>query len=252
MWDKNAKDWSEGIRNGHDLINSQFGIPFFVSQLPDLRGKTILDAGCGEGRSSRAIAQRDSNIIGVDISTSMLELARSEEAQHPKGIEYIEGSCHALDAIESKSIDVVTSYMSLMDMPDLDQVIHEFARVLKPQGKIFIMVRHPCFFTPGFSIYPSRTAQRAGVTVSGYFKNDAYIDRFSFSESPNTQFEVIRFPYTLTRYMASLSNSGFILKDLKEPIPSENFCAAHPRFDFWRTHAGIFLFMQAMLISNPV
>lgn len=252
MWSKNAKNWSAGIRDGLDVINNQFGLPFFVSQLPDLKGKTVLDAGCGEGRSSRAIIQPGARIIGVDISSSMLDFAREEEAQHPKGIQYIEASCDLLDTIESKSIDIVTCYMSLMDMPNIDQVMHQFSRVLKPNGEIFIMVRHPCFFTPGFSVYRSKTDERAGVTVSSYFKNDAYIDRFSFPELPKAQFEVIRFPYTLSQYMASMNNAGFILQGLKEPTPPISLCATHPRLNFWRTHAGIFLFLQGILNNNDI
>lgn len=252
LWSDNARVWSEGIRDGLDVINNQFGLPFFVGRLPGLRGKTILDAGCGEGRSTRAIAQSEARMIGVDVSPKMLEFARLEEAQRPRGITYVEASCHSLDAIAAESIDVVTSYMSLMDMPDIDKVMLEFARILKPEGQILVMVRHPCFFTPGFSIYQSRTAARAGVTVSGYFDNSAYIDKFSFSGRQKNHFEILRFPYTLTRYVASLRNAGFALKDLQEPAPSESLCAAQPRLEFWRKHAAIFLFLHGELKKNAV
>lgn len=247
LWGENAKDWSEGIRDGLDVINTQFGLPFFVNKLPNLKGKTVLDAGCGEGRSTRAIATPESNIIGVDISKSMLEFARLEENKNPLGIQYIDASCHALEAIPSKSIDIITCYMSLMDMPDIDQVMREFSRVLNPQGEVFIMVRHPCFITPGFSIYSSKTSQRAGLTVSSYFENNTYIDKFSFPERPNKQFEIIRFPYTLTRYIESLRNANFLIHDLQEPTPPESLCAKQPRFHFWRKHAAIFLFIHGKL-----
>ena len=247
LWSENAEGWARDIRDGLDIINDRFGLPFFVSQLPDLNGKCILDAGCGEGRSTRAIVQRGSTVIGADISSTMLEIAEREESENPKGIRYINASCHALDSIKSNSIDVITSYMSLMDMPDIDQAISEFSRTLKSQGEIFIMVRHPCFFTPGFSIFKTNSENRAGLTISRYFESENYIDKFRFGGPSSNEFKMLRFPYTLSKYIESLINFGFTIRNLQEPRPTEMLCATHPRLVFWRKQAACFLFLHAKL-----
>ncbi|HEY4636091.1 MAG TPA: methyltransferase domain-containing protein, partial [Rhodospirillales bacterium] len=62
--------------------------PNFARFVGDLRGKRVLDAGCGEGDSSRILARNGAAVVGIDISDAMLELAKTEEARNPLGIEY--------------------------------------------------------------------------------------------------------------------------------------------------------------------
>jgi hypothetical protein len=49
--------------------------------------------------------------------------------------------------------------------------------------------------------------------------------------------------------MAALTRSGLLLSDLQEPAPDDAICAVHPNLTFWRTHAGIFLFLRGTLKS---
>lgn len=58
--------------------------------LGNVSGKTILDLACGEGFYSRRVkALGAANVVGVDISEKMIELARQQEAARPLGIDYI-------------------------------------------------------------------------------------------------------------------------------------------------------------------
>lgn len=57
--------------------------------LGDLRGKSVLDFGCGEGHYTRLIKQHGAaSVVGVDISGRMIALAKSEEERSPLGIRY--------------------------------------------------------------------------------------------------------------------------------------------------------------------
>src|SRR5262249_50052645 len=56
----------------------------------DVRGKAVLDLACGEGFYSRQLKERGAaRGPGVDLSEGMIDLARSQEAREPMGIEYI-------------------------------------------------------------------------------------------------------------------------------------------------------------------
>nr|VFK17525.1 MAG: Ubiquinone/menaquinone biosynthesis C-methylase UbiE [Candidatus Kentron sp. LPFa]VFK32418.1 MAG: Ubiquinone/menaquinone biosynthesis C-methylase UbiE [Candidatus Kentron sp. LPFa] len=62
----------------------------YLPLLGDLSGKSILDLGCGEGRYTRKIKKKGAaQVVGVDISGKMIELARQEEKKKPLGIDYI-------------------------------------------------------------------------------------------------------------------------------------------------------------------
>lgn len=247
-WDDIADLWARDLRAGRDPINDKFGIPFFLTQLQKRRDGLLLDAGCGEGRSTRAIARyvapERSRIIGVDISSAMIRLAEEEERREPLGITYVEAPCADLEFLPSDSVCTITSYMALMDTANLDMVIKEFSRVLGSGGLLFAMVRHPCFFTPGFSIL-KEGRERVGLSVANYFACNTYDERLKLADKDAASFAVKRYPYTLSYYMSNLIQCGFEILDVCEPAPSKAITQILPGLSFWAKHAGIYLFIRA-------
>ncbi|MDM8348850.1 class I SAM-dependent methyltransferase [Pseudomonas sp. sp1636] len=74
----------------------------YLNLLGDVQGKTVLDLACGEGRFSRTIKRQGARqVVGVDISAGMIELARQAEKQRPLGISYIHSDVAALGTIGS-------------------------------------------------------------------------------------------------------------------------------------------------------
>lgn len=247
-WDRNASSWSMGIRQGHDQINEYFGVPCFLEQLGNIRNLDVLDGGCGEGRCSRHLAARGAKVTGVDISPGMIAEAVHKESQAPQGIRYEVCSCSDLKRFPDECFQLVVSYMTLMDTPGLSDVIREFARVLQPSGKLMIAVKHPCFFTPGFSVYNNAQQERAGLTVSHYFINQPYLEKWKFQKQQEEAFTLIRYPYTITEYIGAILGNGLRLISVVEPRPTEEMCRKLPALSFWRQHAALFLFIEAVKI----
>lgn len=242
-WDHNAERWSASISQGIDRINEQFGVPFFMDAIGDVQDLEVLDAGCGEGRSSRHLAARGARVTGVDVSSEMIAEAVSKESQAPLGTVYHITSCADLKPFSACSFDLVTSFMALMDTPQLSHVLQEFYKVVRPGGKVAVMVRHPCFFTPGFSVYSNRTGVRSGLRVSHYFAEKPYKERWKFQGQEQDAFMVTRFPYTLSDYVNTMLAVGFSIASLSEPRPSGEVCARLPNLAFWRLHAALYLFI---------
>lgn len=57
--------------------------PAFIQMMGDVRGKHVLDVGCGEGYFSRVIADMGASVIGIDFSEPMIEAALEEERRNP-------------------------------------------------------------------------------------------------------------------------------------------------------------------------
>ncbi|HEX6833769.1 MAG TPA: class I SAM-dependent methyltransferase [Rudaea sp.] len=97
--------------------------------------RRALDFGCGVGRLSRALATRYTEVIGVDISASMIAHARrlNEGIGH---LRFVENARHDLAFVESASVDFVYSMITLQHMPAPLQraYIAEFLRVLAAGG----------------------------------------------------------------------------------------------------------------------
>ena len=250
QWDGIAESWARSLAVRLDVINETFGIPSFLEFLGDLRGRKLLDIGCGEGRSSRHLALGGAQVVGVDISPRMIEHARRQENETPLGIDYQVSPSADLHDLAAGNFDVVTSIMALMDTHDLAGSLREFSRVLKAGGELAIMVRHPCFFTPGFTLLPNR----AGLAVAGYFRRKPYLERWSFPAADAATAEpyvMTRHPHTLADYLNGLRENGFALSGICEPQPSEEVCQAMPTLRFWQKHAALYLFLRATKIAAP-
>jgi 2-polyprenyl-3-methyl-5-hydroxy-6-metoxy-1,4-benzoquinol methylase len=103
--------------------------PTLFQLLPDLNGKRVLDAGCGEGYLCRKLARLGARVAGVDYSGEMLAIA-GERTDPGLGIRYLHGSCEQLDSLDAGSFDVVMSNMVLMDLPDHRAALQGFYRLL--------------------------------------------------------------------------------------------------------------------------
>jgi SAM-dependent methyltransferase len=103
-------------------------------QRPRRRARA-LDFGCGVGRLARALASRYGEVVGVDISSSMLAKARELNA-HLANVRFVENAQPRLDFIAAASIDFIYSTITLQHIPPALQraYIGEFMRVLAPDG----------------------------------------------------------------------------------------------------------------------
>jgi SAM-dependent methyltransferase len=100
-----------------------------------LRRALALDFGCGAGRLSRALAQGFERVLGVDVSASMIDVARTLNAD-VGGIEFRCNPSARLEGVADASVDFVFSHIVLQHIPaDLAAgYVEEFFRVLAPGG----------------------------------------------------------------------------------------------------------------------
>ena len=119
-WDANADLWADEVRRGRDIAREGFNNPAFLGFIGDLRGKRVLDAGCGEGYNSRILARQGARVSGIDLSERMIALAAAEEGREPLGIRYARASYADLGLFADATFDAVVSFMALMDGPRFD------------------------------------------------------------------------------------------------------------------------------------
>ncbi len=112
-------------------------LDYFTSVLRDLdievNGRTVLDIGCGGGLFAEEFARMGATVIGVDPSVSSLATARAHAAAAGLTIDYRTGRGEKLP-VEDGSVDLACCVDVLEHVSDLDAVLRETARVLKPDG----------------------------------------------------------------------------------------------------------------------
>jgi SAM-dependent methyltransferase len=130
---------SEGYRSwaafydepGNQLIDLEQ--PIVREILDSLPRGVALDAACGTGRHSAYLASLGHTVIGVDSSPVMLECAREKV---PDG-EFHTGDLHELP-LPDDHVDLVVCGLALVHVSDLQRVLAELVRVLRPAGHLVI------------------------------------------------------------------------------------------------------------------
>jgi arsenite methyltransferase len=135
-----ADEWLEGLPEPSIESFAGTGNPFSLGEI--LPGERVVDVGCGAGIDSLIAAKKvgpEGRVIGVDMTSSMLEKARRSAKAAGLGnvVEFREGYAEALP-VEDGWADVVISNGVLNLMPDKAAALEEMSRVLKPNGRLQI------------------------------------------------------------------------------------------------------------------
>lgn len=114
--------------------DTPFGIEYAYNLLGDVRGKKVLDLGCGSGENTVLLVNRGAEVCGLDISNSLIELARrrAEVNGVSERVELFTGSAHELP-FPDRSFDVVFG-MAILNYLDLELASREVWRVLRSGG----------------------------------------------------------------------------------------------------------------------
>jgi ubiquinone/menaquinone biosynthesis C-methylase UbiE len=234
-WNANADAWTRLARAGYDIYRDFVNTPAFLEMLPTVAGLRVLDIGCGEGYNTRLLAERGARVVGIDIADKFVEYAMAAEREEPRGIEYRIASAVELP-FDDASFDAATAFMSLMDIPEIDRVLAEAFRVIRPGGFLQFSISHPCFDTPFRRTVRDANGTKIGVEVGDYWgKVDGRIEQWIFSSAPPevraefTPFKTPRFTRTLSAWLNLLLDSGFTIERLGEPYASDDAIRARPR-----------------------
>lgn len=110
----------------------------WIEGLVPLKGKRILDIGCGGGILADAMARQGAQVLGIDLASKALKVAQLHALEaNTQGVEYREISAEALAAEQPGSFDVVTCMEMLEHVPDPSSVVRACATLVKPGGQVF-------------------------------------------------------------------------------------------------------------------
>jgi len=101
-----------------------------------------LDFGCGAGRISRALASRFKKVTGVDASPTMLHLAREENQDMKRKLQFVLNQEEDLRQFPDNSFSITFSVITLQHIPQAQSLgfIAEFVRLIKPGGLAIFQV----------------------------------------------------------------------------------------------------------------
>lgn len=156
-----AADETQMARYMTPPLDSVFPLEYTYALLGDVAGRTVLDLGCGSGENSLLLARKGAEVIGVDISESLLALARERLAVNGCAgapVRFVPASAHRLPMPDA-SVDVVLG-IAILHHLNLDATSREVFRVLRPGGRAIFEepVRDSQLFRAVRNLIPYRQA----------------------------------------------------------------------------------------------
>ncbi|MER7515087.1 class I SAM-dependent methyltransferase [Streptomyces sp. NPDC126499] len=140
-------------------------VPSFLALVGDVTGRSVLDLASGTGFYSREFRRRGaSEVLGVDISSEMVAVARKLEEADPLGVSYEVGDVAELRSFE-RPFDIALGVQMLSYAPDIattERMCRNIHRSLKPGGEFFILNQSPDYRFDGPT--PERYGFRVELT----------------------------------------------------------------------------------------
>lgn len=223
-WNEFADDYAQMTKKFGDLHKEVLLTPNLLTLIGDVSGMTVLDAGCGEGYLSRLLAEKGANVTAVDFSDRMIELAVARTAEE-EAIQYKQANLENLSQFTDGQFDTIVSNMVIQDVSDLSVVLNELYRVLKTGGYFVFSILHPCFITPESRWEKDEQGKKLDFKVGDYFKEGQFEQRFGIKDP------VFAFHRTLSTYLNTLIQTGFIVEKVVEPKPSRKQIEQYPEFE---------------------
>jgi ubiquinone/menaquinone biosynthesis C-methylase UbiE len=173
---------------------------------------SLLDIGCGTGSYSAALAERGWDVTGVDVSADMLRRAKA------RGVRTVQADASSLP-FEDSSFDAAVSIFTSTDVDDLEAVVREVVRVLRPGAPLVHLSVHPCFVGPH-----SRYDPESGIPelhAGWYRRTGRYTDSPGVWRESGVRIRVGATHLPLGVFLQTFLDAGLLLERIEEPEERE-------------------------------
>ncbi len=210
-WQHSANAWIAEMGEHGDFGRRYVLDPVMLPRALARNPRRALDVGCGEGRFCRLLRSHGVDAVGVDPTPTLLAAARARDASGG----FVESPAEQLP-FGNDTFDLVVSYLSLIDILDIQSAIPEMARVLRPGGTLLIA---------------NLTSFNTACGDRGWVK-DAHGQRLHYPIDHYLQeramwiayrgIRVVNHHRPLSAYMRALLQAGLVLEHFDEPAPSRD------------------------------
>jgi len=180
-------EW-EPIYGIHEASFFEMEEDILLPIIEDVKGKTIMDVGCGNGRYSLIFAKAGANVTGVDLTPEMIASAQQKASTDGLEIDFICDDILGVNLAPNR-FDLIFSSLAITHIEDLTELLRKLKPALKSDGRIIFSDIHPCFKMMGANV--------------GFIRDDRFI-------------EIRHYIHRVSDYFTAASNCGLQVKNMIE------------------------------------
>lgn len=257
-WNSVAEAWNKNMKDG-DWFQRNIIYPEIV-RLLSVDGKKIIDIGCGNGHLSRFLTTHGAKVIGIDNSQQMLDCCKANNSNiQYECFDITDNSCPY-----EKCFDIAIFNNSVQDMDNYVKGLSNAYRLLRKNGQLLIVVKHPCFHGRSEECGWRVTTDNGETFTTGYGLTDLEKNKMNYTadfflindylnKSKHTRewygLKTTSYARTLQDYINSVIQEGFTIKAISEPCPIPSGQVENPSLYELLTKIPNFIFIYSEKIE---
>jgi ubiquinone/menaquinone biosynthesis C-methylase UbiE len=209
---ENVAEWYDQHIEAEGTYQKELILPN-LTRLMDLRtDDVVLDLACGQGFFAREFYKKTKHVVGADAARSLIELA---EKHSPKDIAFHVAKADSLGFLKNASVGKIVIVLALQNIENINAVLAECSRVIKPGGQIYVVLNHPAFRVPKASSWGWDEKEKVQYRrVDQYLsESKVAIDMHPGKKSGGT---TTSFHRPLQFYFKALYKAGFMVAAMEE------------------------------------
>lgn len=198
--------------------------PVLLRAVGDIKGKEVLDLGCGSGTYSIRLARKGAKVAAIDYMPDQIKLAK--KLNKHRNITYLLGNARDLN-LDDSTFDLVFSNMVVPDIANpaiLKRFFQEAYRVLKPKGYFIVSVLHPLLL-----LDDEPTDITTGFQKEQYFKDGSQFVTTAITNKGN-KIVFNETHFSLSFVSKALKEAGFLIEELMESKSNEEHKIFLPKY----------------------
>lgn len=210
----NVAGWYDELLSGDDTYQSKVILPN-VLRLVSPQGKRVIDIACGQGYFSKAFAEAGAQVLGIDISPNLIDIAEKSKSD---SLNFAVSPAHAIPQAQSEDFDVAVIVLALQNIKEMPETLKEAARVLVPSGKLVLVLNHPCFRIPKESSWGFDEKENVQYRRLDSYNSSSSVEMDMNPGQKTDKVKTTSFHKPLQDYFKALSSAGFVVTGLEEWI----------------------------------
>ena len=212
-WGTVAEWYQDHLEENTQSYHQQVILPNLLRLLALKKGDKVLDLACGQGFFAKEFVKTGAIVTGVDIASELIEFAK----KNVPGARFYTSSAHELGFLKSDEVDAIALVLAVQNIENVPDVLRECGRVLRPQGRLMIVMNHPVFRIPKESSWGWDENEKVQ-----YRRVDQYLTesktKIDMHPGKQSTTHTLSFHRSLQFYFKAFAKSGFVVSRLEEWI----------------------------------